>query len=91
MKKTITCILSVLLLCTALCGCGSDRMGNEDVVIQSPGISPMISPEISPDMDNGLVEEQDGMLEDDHRSPETGLQTDAPASAAPAPTATEKP
>ena len=91
MKRLFTCAASTILLCATLCGCGSFGMGNEEVVIQTPGVSPMISPLISPDLDNGTVEDRDGVLEDEHRSPETGLQTEAPTEATQAPTATAKP
>ena len=64
MKKIIALITSFLLLGSMLCGCGCTD-GKVDVIEASP--SPVMTSDISPiptpDMENGMIEDEDGKLD----------------------------
>ena len=67
MKKALACILSLMLLSTALYGCGcSDRKTEPDMY------SPQISPMPSPDTDNGIVNDDDGFIAEDEKEETAG-------------------
>ncbi len=69
MKKYILCAMTVPVLCALLCGCGSDRMGNDNTVLETPIVSPYVepstSPMVSPDIEDGVVEDRDGIIEEE--------------------------
>lgn len=67
MRKTIVLMLCAVMLCVCLCGCGSRDQGNNDLVIGTPVVpemTPMVSPIITPDMDDGYVDDTDGLIEE---------------------------
>ena len=67
MRKTIVLMLCAAMLCVCLCGCGSRDQGNNDLVIGTPVVpemTPMVSPIITPDMDDGYVDDTDGLIEE---------------------------
>lgn len=61
MKKIAAFVLTVLLFCAVLGGCGSDRLDNSTVL---PSATPMISPSMSPNVEDGIVEDKDGFIEE---------------------------
>lgn len=67
MKKTIACIILALILVTALCGCGSNRIDN-GTTSNSQTVAPSANPYTSPAIDDGIVDDRDGILEDDNAS-----------------------
>ena len=72
MKKTVFLLLVFALLSTSLAGCGMDRMGSgvpAETPYVSPEILPEISPMISPDMEDGVVEDRDGIISKNEESP----------------------
>ena len=73
MKKRFFCILLVVLLCAALCACGSDRMYDNNRK-DDMDILPDTSPMLSPDPNDGKVTDQDGIIGNGH-SGGTGNRT----------------
>ena len=65
MKKVMILVCVLALARSALCGCGSIR---DNEPMQTPaatmGMIPEISPVITPDMNDGVVKDQDGLIED---------------------------
>ena len=61
MKKKLFCMILALVLCAALCACGTMR---EDRGTQNNDmdILPDVSPMISPDVDDGIVTDGDGTI-----------------------------
>lgn len=59
MKKNL-CLIFALLLCLSLCACGMDRSDNR------PGsgmdILPDVTPMVSPDLNDGRVQDGDGII-----------------------------
>ena len=84
MKKITVCILILAAVSTLLCACGDmDQNGRNDW-IEAPATSPVISPIITPDMEDGLVEDRDGLIrENDGEEPNTVAGTPIPASPTP--------
>ena len=68
MKKSICIVMSIAVVGMMLCGCGMYRTDG-DVVVETPFVSPIIEPEmspiISPDVEDGIVDDRDGIIEDD--------------------------
>ncbi len=65
MKRAIILVCVLATICAALCGCGSLR---DDRPTQAPAATsdlvPEISPMLTPDMNDGIVKDEDGMIED---------------------------
>ena len=63
--KAAALLLIAALCAAALCGCGSLR---DDRPTQAPAATsdlvPEISPMLTPDMNDGIVKDEDGMIED---------------------------
>ena len=68
MQKPIAYTLIAALLCLALCGCGNQNPGQEDPMVVGtpvvPEMSPIISPMITPSLDDGIVKDDDGVIEE---------------------------
>ncbi len=106
MKKSIVYIAFTLILAFALCACGADRTSDGTVdgtagtakATNTPMVT--VSPMITPDTDNGIVEDKDGIIEEeDSVLPSTAVSdnagTNAGTNASPnvsaSPSATVKP
>ena len=80
MKRTIIFVCVSAMLCAVLCGCGSFR--NDGMTAESPAATmdliPEISPVLTPDMDDGIVNDQDGMIEDHDTGTQTGTVSPSP-------------
>jgi hypothetical protein len=61
MKNKIIFILIAAFLCMALCGCGMDRTGNRPGT-NDRDVLPDVTPMISPDVDDGVVNDHDGII-----------------------------
>ncbi len=64
MKKSIKLFIPLCLLGALLCGCSCDN-GKTEVM---PSASPIISPMPSADVENGIVKDDDGMIENDEQN-----------------------
>lgn len=73
MKKTMITVLIVVLLLSALTGCGRR---NDDVVQPTPGIDNNDTA-ISPEDDNGVVNDGDGVIGNDNNATDTDVPDDA--------------
>ena len=71
MKNRILCILIAALMCIALVGCGSSR-AMDDGRRNDTGILPEVSPMISQDPEDGIVDDQDGIIGNGDEDSETG-------------------
>lgn len=94
MKRTLICILSVIILAGCFCGCA--RNDNQDMIV-SPAPTMTAVPEILPKPDEGVVDDTDGIIEDEEDklnekrdSGENAVSTPK-ASATPKPTASTAP
>jgi len=67
MKKLIACMISALVLCAVLCGCGNDRIANNDSSLSNPTVTEGVSPSEMPEIfnDDGFVDDKDGIIKDD--------------------------
>lgn len=68
MRKTIVYTLCAAMLCAILCGCGNQSQGRDDPAVGTPVIpnaTPMVSPMLTPDPQDGYVDDQDGIMEED--------------------------
>lgn len=75
MKRAFTFLLSLCAVCALFSGCGLDRGGNNAVTeapYVTPDILPDISPLISPDLEDGFIEDEDGLIEDNEEQPTQG-------------------
>ena len=65
MKRLILLALALVFACLALCGCGGIR---NDMSAQKPSVTmdliPEPSPVITPDLDDGVVTDRDGVIEE---------------------------
>ena len=90
MKKYFVYFITVLALSIALCGCGRDKVNDNSIVI-SPTVSPATTIEpsesIMPELEDGAVNDEDGIIEDK----DNGNATKPAESTVPAPSATVKP
>ena len=68
MKKSISSILIVAMLSFALCGCGSYR--NDGNVGRNDEILPDLNPMVTPDIDDGVVDDRDGRIEENEGTEE---------------------
>ena len=82
MKKITVCALSALLAAALLCGCGAG-MNGENTVVETPIVAPVpspvpsasVSPIVTPDLEDGIVKDRDGFIEET----ETGRNTPSPS------------
>lgn len=83
MKRTIVIVCALAMLCAVLCGCGSYR---DERPVQTPvatmDLIPEVSPVLTPDMDDGIVKDEDGIIE--NREPGVSAAPSARPSASPA-------
>ena len=63
MKKSFAYLAAILLLVLSLAGCADDGVDNS-IVSPVPTAMPSASPYISPDVDEGIVKDRDGVIED---------------------------
>ena len=97
MKRNIVYTLCAAMLCAALCGCGNQNQGRDDLVIETPVVpemTPMISPVPTPDPKDGYVDDTDGIMEEDETerdSTENGKTKNGKPSVSPSPEVTSKP
>ncbi len=68
MKRHVLYSAMAVVVCALLCGCGNDRIDNEAPIIETPAVSPVIEPSVTPlvtpDMEDGIVDDRDGIIED---------------------------
>lgn len=66
MKKSIINIAFTLALSALLCGCGADRTVDGTVGDATVSASPMptVTPMVTPNVDNGIVGDKDGVIDD---------------------------
>lgn len=64
MKKSIAYIVFTLALALALCGCGEDKTVVTPDVTVRPTATAAVSPIISPDVEDGIVGDTDGVIDD---------------------------
>ena len=98
MKKFFAYFLAVSVFSLALCGCGRDRV-EEDNVINTPVVTPMItlaptsspspSPSMMPDKNDGEVNDKNGIIEENDN--DTTKDDSVPSTVTPAPSASTKP
>ena len=90
MKKTLVLALAAASLCLALCGCGDYRVEPDnsvkepDIVSTPSPMLPEISPMITPDVNDGIVKDTDGEIEDLDTGSSTGSNTTNKPAASPA-------
>ena len=85
MKKTLVLALAAASLCLALCGCGDYRV-EPDNSVKEPDIVSTPSPMITPDVNDGVVKDTDGEIEDHDTGSSTGSNmTNKPAASPVAP------
>ena len=84
MKKITVCVLILAAVSVLLCACGDmDRNGQNDM-IEVPAASPVISPIITPNVEDGVVEDRDGLIrENDGKEPNAVAGTQIPGSPTP--------
>ena len=65
MKRAIIFVCVLTMICTALCGCG-DMRGDQPVQtpVATMDLVPETSPVLTPDVNDGIVKDQDGVIED---------------------------
>lgn len=64
MKKVFACVICVVLLCTVLAACGDNRADNDRILNDMPAATAQVSPDLSPDIEDGIVNDKDGMIDD---------------------------
>lgn len=64
MKKSFAYLAAILLLLLCLSGCGNSNMDNTIGVSPVPTAMPSASPYVSPDVNDGVVNDRDGIIED---------------------------
>ena len=90
MKKTFVLALAAVSLCLALCGCGDYRVAPEsgakepDIVSTPSPMLPETSPMITPDVNDGIVKDTDGEIEDHDTGSTPGSNTTKKPAASPA-------
>ena len=87
MKKTIVYILTVAALALALSGCGGSMDDSGIQVTPRPGVT--MAPDVTamPDVNNGVVNDDDGVITEGDNGP---METRAPATPKPQNTAAPK-
>jgi len=101
MKKTIVCILFAACVCLNLCACGGMDTGRDNAVVDRPAapqatteVMPEILPVPTPDVDDGVVKDDDGVIEERDTGTarsDTDKTRDTEQPASPAPTTTPTP
>lgn len=67
MKKIIACIIISTFLAAALCGCGSNNDAKDDHAhTDKPVETATVTPDMSMDVDDGIVNDRDGVIDDDY-------------------------
>lgn len=67
MKKIISCIIISTFLAATLCGCGSNNDVKDDhSYTDKPAETATITPEASMNVDDGVVNDRDGIIDDDY-------------------------
>lgn len=88
MKRAIIFVCVLTLVCTVLCGCGSFR---DRQPMQTPAATadliPEVSPMLTPDMNDGVVKDEDGLIEDNEPTGTAAPSASQRPSASPAVTA----
>ena len=64
MKKSFAYLAAVLLLVVCLSGCGNSSIDNTTRVSPVPTAMPSASPYVSPNVNDGVVNDRDGIIED---------------------------
>lgn len=64
MKKSFAYLAAVLLFVLCLSGCGNSNMDNTVGVSPVPTAMPSASPYASPNVNDGVVKDRDGIIED---------------------------
>lgn len=64
MKKSFAYLAAILLLLLCLSGCGNSNMDNTVGVSPVPTAMPSASPYASPNVNDGVVKDRDGIIED---------------------------
>lgn len=91
MKKIIACIISLVLLCSVLCGCGNGRI-EDNKATATPFITSGVSPTVSPAIDNGVsTTENGGVTVEEPRNTEAGSNAKGNTTVSPNPTASTMP
>lgn len=65
MKKAIISICAVLTLAFTLCGCGAAKDTDNVLPTATPVPTVTVTPMITPDIDNGVVTDEDGVIDGD--------------------------
>lgn len=97
MKKSFSYVMIAAMLCLALCGCGNQNSGRDDMVVGTPVVpemTPLVTPMPTPDVEDGIVEDKDGMIEDNDngRDTKTGNEKSSERTAvSPSPRVTNEP
>ena len=81
MKKFTACVLILVFVSALLVGCGDMNRDGEMDVIETPIISPIITP----DVEDGIVDDRDGLIRDNDGTEPTPA-TDTLIDTSPAPT-----
>lgn len=74
MKRKVVYILLSMIIAASLCACGDTAMENEVVVTNTPAVT--VAPTVSPKVDNGVVTDKDGVIEDN--MPDDGIVLTSP-------------
>lgn len=84
MKRTVSCLLIAACCCLMLCGCGAGDERLDEMVVGTPIIpetSPIVTPMPTPDVEDGVVKDGDGLIEDGDtgrvKAPEASKRPDA--------------
>lgn len=64
MKRSFAYLTAILLLLLCLSGCGNSNMDNTTRVSPVPTAMPSASPYASPNVNDGVVKDRDGIIED---------------------------
>ena len=88
MKRAIIFVCVLTLVCTVLCGCGSFR---DRQPMQTPAATmdliPGASPVLTPSVDDGVVKDENGVIEDNEPTGTAAPSASQRPSASPAVTA----
>lgn len=78
MKKLMVCLIIAAVLTAALCGCGSDMVDDGSYnAVATPSVT--AAPDMTPDIEDGIVTDRDGMIEDNDVLDGTGSDRNTPA------------
>lgn len=88
MKRAIIFVCVLTMICTVLCGCGDYRNGRP---MQTPAATmdlvPEASPMLTPNVNDGIVKDQDGVIEENEPTGTAAPSASPRPSASPAVTA----